>query len=450
MSLPIHALGRVATVVIPETVTGLQGVAGDKAAVFLQYLFLLTSLTKENRNGYWINIHNSELLTCIGRSYKGVIEKLKNGGIIEVNSRYSTGHNGKQPFAMSYRLRPEHRHGRSKWYTIRSAWAVDRALGVYACDPENLGEGGMHYRSLFDRFHIDANSALRDPALQNPWHQSAIARFANGNEFAKRCPQGRYHCLTTQMPRASRRYMRTLAEQELAIVDVSACQPLLLSYMVSTNQRQVTTTATTKSAHRPTAIPYDARFYDPFGCRSPHPTCAIMPCRSNVARDVQHWIELAESRELYDYLFDRVCELPKAKVSLQLPSGRHREIDLQSASEKSFKRACLVTLYQCNESMVASPLFRVIQNCFPTIASFLIEFKSHGHEALARMLQKLESELMIDRLGCSLMATYPNEPVQPIHDALLTTKRFANRVVELIKAQFALLGLNPHVKYEAL
>lgn len=450
MSLPINAHCRVATVVIPETVTGLQGIAGDKAAVFLQYLFLLTSLTKENRDGYWINIHNHELLTCIGRSYKGVIERLKNDGIIEVNYRYSTGHNGKQPFAMSYRLRPEHRHGRSKWHTIRSAWAVDRALGVYAIDRENLGEGGMHYRSLFDRFHIDANSALRDPALQDPWHQYAIARFANGNEFAKRCQYGRYHCLATQMPRVCRRYISTVDDQELAIADVSACQPLLMAYMVATIQRQVATTATTKSAHRPTAIPYDARFCASIGCSDIHPIYSIMPWRSNVARDVQHWIELAESRELYNYLFDRVRQLPKAKVSLKLASGRYLEIDLQSISKKSFKKACLVTLYQSNESMMASPLFRVIQNYFPTIASFLIKFKSHGHEALARMLQKLESELMIDRLGCSLMATYPNEPVQPIHDALLTTKRFANQAVELIKAQFALLGLNPHVKYEAL
>ena len=123
-----------------------------------------------------------------------------------------------------------------------------------------------------------------------------------------------------------------------------------------------------------------------------------MPYRPSVARDVQHWIELAENRELYDYLFELVCELPKANVSLLLPSGRHCEIDLQSVSEKFFKKACLVTLHQCNESMVASSLFRVIQNCFLTIASFLIKVKSKGHEALARMLQTLESELMIDRL----------------------------------------------------
>jgi hypothetical protein len=35
------------------------------------------------------------------------------------------------------------------------------------------------------------------------------------------------------------------------------------------------------------------------------------------------------------------------------------------------------------------------------------------------------------------MATHPKEPVQTIHDALLTPKRFANQAVELIKAQFA-------------
>ncbi|HBJ36480.1 MAG TPA: hypothetical protein DDZ51_17360 [Planctomycetaceae bacterium] len=97
-------------------------------------------------------------------------------------------------------------------------------------------------------------------------------------------------------------------------------------------------------------------------------------------------------------------------------------------------------LYQCNESMVASPLFRVIQNCFPTIASFLIKVKSMGHEALARMLQTLESELTIDRLGCSLMAVHPNYRISMHHLATVDALGYSEKYEETLFSMISLCG----------
>jgi hypothetical protein len=373
----------------------------------------------------------------MGREYKGVVDTLSAAGIIEVNGRYSTGRDGRKSFPMSYRLAKAHRHGKSRLHTIGSAWAIDRAKTTYEIDPENLRPGGLHYRSLFDRFRIDSESASRDPRLSGHWHQWTIARFANGFEFARRCQYGRYHGLMAQMPRDGRRYITTTDNETLVLVDVSACQPVLLGYeaamsrLVGGHDQQL---------HRPSQsvvttneLSYDARFWLP-----------------EADADVQHWISLAESGDLYHFLRERVRELKTATFGIHRGDGRSRTIDLHGSTAGGFKKAVLVLLFQRVQTMRTNSIFSCIAECFPAIATFLIEVKAGGHQELARKLQRRESSLMIDRLGAALQRRFPDEPVQPIHDALLVRREFAGEAEALIKAQFASIGLRPRVKHEML
>ena len=55
---------------------------------------------------------------------------------------------------------------------------------------------------------------------------------------------------------------------------------------------------------------------------------------------------------------------------------------------------------------------------------------------------------MIDAVGGVLKAEYNNEPVQPIHDALIVRGSFAVTARDIIRSQFMETGLYPHVKIE--
>ncbi|EMI54686.1 hypothetical protein RSSM_03802 [Rhodopirellula sallentina SM41] len=421
-------LPTVAHVAIPHSVTLPPGSEGDNWALFLSILALHTSLTEERwRGGHWINFHNKLLSALIGRRYRERINAMIDAGIVESNERYSTGKEGVPAFTKSYRLAREHRTGKSCLHTLTTRPTIRKAIKTFEIDPDNLGPAGVHYRKCFDRFAL-APEAAEDPRLSVRWYQWIIARWMNGQEFAHRCEYRRYHSLMTQLPRRARKHVRTLDGESVSLVDVSACQPLLLGYLSVCHQRCPSSTTNLPS--------YDAQIFDWH--------------RGKVARDIAAWIELCETRSIYRFLYDAIqTHDGPTTTTITLANGRQREIDLRTISERSFKRASLIPVFDTLESMIRSPVFTVIRRDFPTIAAFIVSAKQAGHQRLACLLQCAESTLMIDRLGDTLSKRYPNVAVAPIHDALVVPHSFAETAVELINEQFQALGLMPHVRIES-
>ena len=416
---------------IPKTVSVVDGVAGDKQASLLQLLALYTSLTRERSRGCWVNFHHRLLLAVVGRGYRQTIEELEKQGIIEVNESYSTGLVDTEPFSKSYRFAKEHRHGRFRLHLIEDVWAIARATKLHEVDRFNLGASGLYYRRMFDRFRIDVDLAANDPLLQGFWAQWTIGRFASGHEFGKRCADaGRYHCLLTQLPRQARRYVTTNALEPTTVVDISACQPLLLGLLAMLNV--LPARPSKQRASRQNVLPYGARF-----------------SRKDAPEDVQLWLSLCESREIYSFLCNEVhSQAGDARVRLLLKDGRKLTIDLKDLRPGAFKRACLIPLFDTVAATLANPVFQVMENRFPTIAQYVLQSKEQRYQDLAYLLQRAESELMIDRLAEEFESDFPGEPIQPIHDALLVRQAFADDAIAAIKGQFAAIGLSPQVKTE--
>jgi len=62
-----------------------------------------------------------------------------------------------------------------------------------------------------------------------------------------------------------------------------------------------------------------------------------------------------------------------------------------------------------------------------------------------------ESGVMIDGVGEKLLLYFPDEPLQPIHDAIICEEAFAETVREIIKDCFqSLLGVLPNVEIEPI
>lgn len=429
---PVHA--RTAIVVIPSGIAfPSRTTQAEHWALFLSYLSLLTSLTKERqrqRHGHYINIHSGILKSLLGGRYHKVIDELVDAGIIETNDSYcadSSRSASGATFTKSYRLTAAFRTGTFSQFELATKPSLKKAIKQFQPDPGNLGPAGMHYYHQFHSFEM-LPAAATDLQQSDHWDQWAVARWLNRQGFSIRCDHRRYHCLATQLPKELRSYIRA-DSSPVSIVDVSACQPLLLGLAAATIPPNICAT-------------YDST--DLSGCLL---TTAVTDRR--VASDVCHWIKLCESRDIYDYLYDAIQRSPDSTLTtIRLSAGNDIEIDLKSSKRPKFKEATLILLFDRVPAMMQSPMFKIIQRDFPTISGFILAAKAQRHQALACLLQRLESELMIDGLGNRLRNDYPNEPIQPIHDALMVKDAFAPTAKGLIVEQFARLGVQPTVKQE--
>lgn len=414
-------------VAIPATISPPRGVKGDNLAVLSAELQMLTALEPERRSrGHWINLHSSRLEKLLGKRYRDTILLAKREGIIDVNGRYSTGRNNVGPFSKSYRLTTQHRHSRSRLFRVDSKNTLRRIKANYSPDPINLGVAGMHYYRQFEQFYLDP-AVIDSKFLASHWDAWAIARFLNRQEFAVRCEYRRYHSLLTQLPRKARKHLRCKQKDSLTLIDVSSCQPLLLGLLASNHPSPHST--------GPLLLPYVPRFW-----------------RRSAPNDVQDWIDLCESKGLYQYLHQRIRDLAqRSHISVPVNCGRKSvDIDLRSLTTARFKRAFLIFIFDRLASTLKHPLFHLIESEFPNIATCIVRVKQAGHQRLACICQRMEAGLMIDAVGGILAKQHGSEPVQPIHDALVVRNAFAGRASEIIRESFGLYDLRPHLTVEEL
>ena len=174
--------------------------------------------------------HSRSLRTLLGRDYARKIGCLIAHGVVERNDSYKAD---VDPFTKSYRLSRQHRHAEVCLRTLRGRIAIRHAVRAHEPDPVNLGEAGMHYRSHFQSFALN-DSANPVGDFHDQWTR---ARWQNGQEYSIRCEYGRYHSLVTQTSKLLRSNIQVTGDpSRLCLVDVSACQPILLGYAASIQQ----------------------------------------------------------------------------------------------------------------------------------------------------------------------------------------------------------------------
>jgi hypothetical protein len=156
---------------------------------------------------------------------------------------------------------------------------------------------------------------------------------------------------------------------------------------------------------------------------------------------------------LYSFLQDRLQATPEAaEVTIHRKDGRVVRCDLKKMKPKEFKRCVLIPLFDDAAQTKANPTFQVIERDFPTIAKFILWTKAGGnYQRTAWMCQMAESGVLIDDVGASLLGDFPDEAVQPIHDAIVCRAAFAETVREIIRDCFqASLGVMPNVEIESI
>jgi hypothetical protein len=91
----------------------------------------------------------------------------------------------------------------------------------------------------------------------------------------------------------------------------------------------------------------------------------------------------------------------------------------------------------------------LFKKTFPTVYKIISKIKKERHATLAIILQRLESELFLQKCCKIIYEERPDIPIFTLHDSIITTKENIEYVKSIIeKVLLEHINAKPHLKVE--
>lgn len=437
---PIHSKNRGVSVWHPENldVDGLFESYGQRVAEGVLWLgdrvYVGLCDDARCRDAGRVPLRADYLRAIVGRHHLDAVREAASAiGYVERNGSYSVG-----------------RHSQSYWIMppYDRASLVQRRIGDCQLR-QNIREWlESRHREAWER--IRSNKTLVDPKvcehlwrnLQriridrkidfgadfHPAHQIAVDHILTGNFRFFVDDYGRCHTNLTNLSKKLRKHL-SVDGKRLENVDISESQPLFIGMLIAQNiQKQKKGRGKEKGkqgekgGNHPicwTTIMLDNNYV---GQKAPNWGGGFD--RRRLPADLRLYLELCESRALYQTVADRL--------------GKTRD---------EAKQAIMVSLFDkpCHQNTVS----QVLGELFPTVMQSLQAIKRPDYRLLAHRAQETESMFMFGRVVPRITKSYPSLFISTIHDSILTTEENATLVQKVMLDEFAKLGLSPQVKVEA-
>ena len=316
----------------------------------------------------------------------------------------------------------------------------------------------VHLWRHLQRIQLDAEIEFPEPF--EPAHQIAVEQIRHGELRFKVDDYGRIHANVTNLPKTLRPYL-TVDGGRLANVDISESQPLFFGIALASAcaGRQTNCRVQHSSVHhmavaQPNSLSgwtktgrddterrdkqartgkgkgetpaatlmmdntmLDATMLDNRGC------LAGGFDRGRLPGDLRHFLELCESRALYQTVADRL--------------GRMRD---------AAKKRVMVVLF--DRPWHRNKVSNILDELFPAVMEDARRIKQPDHCRLAHFAQRVESAFMFGRVVPRIMRERLNLFISTIHDSILTPVADAEFVRGVMLDEFAQLGVSPQVKVE--
>lgn len=140
--------------------------------------------------------------------------------------------------------------------------------------------------------------------------------------------------------------------------------------------------------------------------------------KSLVDNEFQHYIDLVVSGKLYEYLEDEFVN----------------ELGIELKDRKEVKAAVFQVLFTSNQfkgQAEAAPK-RLFEQKFKEVYNVFAKIKSKDKSLLPRLLQSIESHLMINVIAKRISIEYPFAPIYTIHDSISTTEEYIDVVKQIM------------------
>lgn len=343
-----------------------------------------------------------------------IIDKLESIGVIEIDHRFVPGKKSK-----GYRLAPD--FWKSKRIICRNSRMIRAVRSMYETEQSTQTPVHRWLDSQLDRVEIDLDRAREMISKMSPADKTRIPVDAYRAILADTCEMiyhgdhrahadrfGRYHSGITRLAKPLRQCL-SVDGHSFINLDVANSQPLIAGIL-----------ATEFHGSRFRA----ARLCDRRFATTVNPYRRRLPkvATTTIADDLLEYVELCESGLLYEsFLHDGL-------------------------SRDRVKRALLTAMYGRNHWQ--DPIKTEIERRFPSLAEMLRRLKQRDYRHAARLMQNVESTVVIHTICGQIMREKPNAPICSIHDSLMTTPPYVDYVREMMIAKFRSLGVTPKIRKE--
>jgi hypothetical protein len=149
--------------------------------------------------------------------------------------------------------------------------------------------------------------------------------------------------------------------------------------------------------------------------------CARHKFFEDIDLDIEKYKKLVEQGVLYDYIMNFTGEKDRDKFKERL----FRETFFGKRVSKSFLAL------------------------FPSVAEKLLDIKKEDYRKLAWMMQRVESDLIVNKICRKIMEEYGYDVfIATIHDSILTTEEHVNKIKTVMIDEFGKVGLSPSIRVE--
>jgi hypothetical protein len=96
---------------------------------------------------------------------------------------------------------------------------------------------------------------------------------------------------------------------------------------------------------------------------------------------------------------------------------------------------------------------KALREAFTTLYEFMNHIKKKDYRSLSHRLQRAEAQAILDRVCARIAQELPHAPIYTIHDSVLTTRPYSERITQIMKEELThMTGIPPllHVKLRDL
>jgi hypothetical protein len=309
-----------------------------------------------------------------------LLDDLLNAGVVECDGKYWFGNGPGKCYC--YRIGEAYRDS-----PIRPSYITHRIL------LKKINKYRQHQR---DTLKDPVHRTLRD------WHDRvevlpyapygvhpSLDVMIDGQRRFDPCEQGRLHTNVSNLQRQFRRYLR-LDGRELMSVDISTSQPLLLALLLR-NRREIEGKGEGIEGGKRDTVLYS------HSCPSSI-TSFLHDCRTGI-------------------VYDRIVELT-------------------DYNRDDVKQKFLAVIYGRVEHM-DTLVGQAVRQLYPAVYNAVQSINlSMGHGALPRLMQRMESDVMIQRVAGRLLRKRPGMPILTCHDAIIVPPEFVPVVKDTIREEW--------------
>ncbi len=291
--------------------------------------------------------------------------------------------------ALGYMLGPELAKMRQQRIAItdrRLAQKIRDKRRDWIKTPDGVHRHLLRYLRGVEIDYPAALDALLGDGKSDPDDDTAIQLIRDGEFFFHVCAYGRVHTNLTNLKSSMRAFL-SYRGMPLVNLDIRNSQPLIFATLLRRR--------------------YAGR----------------MP------PDVLRYVELVQAGRFYEHLMD---------------AG-----GIAAERRSRFKRQFFGHVFFCKNSPVTDAA-RLFDELFPHVYATIRAMKAEDYTALAKDLQRAESDIMIGAVARRCMEEMPRTFIATIHDSILTTPDRADAIRSVMLEEFGRLDLSPTIRVEHL